>query len=129
MISDIIKSFLKDRWVFRYKPSTKKIKAYHPRDSIQPVCEIKLVAGADDFGLALAKFLNTPPKGFSIDSNIDWALLRKQKATLLSLIAHSQIESDVVCCEDDLSGILHLIDNIQDSAVESGKWTEKEIFG
>ena len=121
---DIIKSFLKDNWVFKYKPSTKNIKAYHPRDSKQPVCEIKLVAGADDFGLALAKFLNTPPKGFLIDSNIDWDLLRKQKLSLIEATIPYFGE-----IEDNLTGILHLIDNIQDSAVKSGKWTEREIFG
>jgi hypothetical protein len=124
---DIIKSFLKDNWVFKYKPSTKNIKAYHPRDSIQPVCEIKLVAGADEFGLALAKFLNTPPKGFLIDDNIDWALLREQKQYLVEVI--SPHYGDEHTEADQLSGILHLIDGIQDGAVESGKWTEKEIFG
>ena len=121
---DIIKSFLKDNWVFKYKPSTKNIKAYHPRDSKQPVCEIKLVAGADDFGLALAKFLNTPPKGFLIDSNIDWDLLRKQKLSLIEATIPYFGE-----IEDNHTGILHLIDNIQDSAVKSDKWTEREIFG
>jgi len=121
---NIIKSFLKDGWVFKYKPSTKNIKAYHPRDSQQPICEIKTVAGTDDFGLALAKFLNTPPKGLLIDDNIDWALLRKQKLSLLEVTIPYFGET-----EDNLNGILHLIDNIQDCTVESGKWTEKEVFG
>jgi len=56
---------------------------------------------------------------FLIDGNIDWSLLREQKLTL----------SKIAVVENHLSGILHLIDDIQDRAVESGKWTEKEIFG
>lgn len=61
---------------------------------------------------------------FQIDANIDWALLRKQKKSLMEVIVPYFGE-----IEENLTGILHLIDNIQDSAVESGKWTEKEIFG
>ncbi|TET59641.1 MAG: hypothetical protein E3J47_08130 [Candidatus Stahlbacteria bacterium] len=61
---------------------------------------------------------------FLVDANIDWVLLRKQKLTLLEVIIPYFGET-----EDNLIGILHLIDSIQDSAVKSGKWTEKEVFG
>ena len=58
-------------------------------------------------------------------SNIDWPLLRQQKLALVSasLPAHSA-DSD-----DALDGIIHLIDHIQDSMVESGVMTETEVFG
>lgn len=60
-------------------------------------------------------------------SKIDWALLRKQKLTLLEII--DQVEAD---CRweraEDLTGILHLIDAIQDDAVDSGEFTEHEVF-
>lgn len=51
---------------------------------------------------------------FVINGSIDWKLLREQKMVLLVL------EKD---------GIVGLIDNIQDSALKSGQWTEEEIFG
>ncbi len=66
---------------------------------------------------------------FLIDDNIDWSLLRKQKLSLLEIIAPRYGESELsVEVENHLSGIIGLIDNVQDSAVESGKWTEKEVF-
>ena len=49
--------------------------------------------------------------------NTDWTLLRKQKAFLLTF-------------DDDLSsGLLHLVDAIQDAAVADGIATEVEVFG
>ena len=51
---------------------------------------------------------------------IDWKLLRKQKADLLSRIDDS----------DPLMGIVHLIDNFQDYAVdELAFYSEEEVFG
>jgi len=63
--------------------------------------------------------------------NIDWALLREQKEDLLSVIHLLQSESDESAQKqaDSLIGILHLIDSIQDEAVDSGEFTEKEVFG
>lgn len=49
--------------------------------------------------------------------NIDWALLRSQKAYLLNLPE----------C-DELNGIISLIDAIQDEAVDSGEFSEQEVF-
>ena len=63
---------------------------------------------------------------FLIDGNIDWALLRQQKKSLSEAIFNVPYFGET---KDNLIGILHLIDNIQDSAIENGKWTEKEIFG
>jgi hypothetical protein len=62
---------------------------------------------------------------FLIDGNIDWVFLRKQKQTLSEIIT-TGLDVSVAT---DLSGILHLLDAVQDKAVESGNWTEKEIFG
>jgi len=47
-------------------------------------------------------------------SDVDWDLLRKQKLTLYLAIQDAKTE-DV---KDDLTGILHLIDHVQDSAAE-----------
>lgn len=56
--------------------------------------------------------------------NIDWNLLRKQKRSLLKTINNVNSEG-----KDDLVGLLHLIDHIQDDAVETGEATEAEVFG
>lgn len=50
------------------------------------------------------------------DLKIDWALLREQKAWLLSLN------------NEYADGIVHLLDAVQDQAYEQGV-TEEEIFG
>ena len=63
-------------------------------------------------------------KQFLIDGNIDWEELRKQKSFINEALKHPQFRDS-----KELDGILHLIDNIQDNAVESGIWTEEEIFG
>jgi len=52
-----------------------------------------------------------------INDNINWEDLRKQKEFLLN---HGG---------DEAMGLVHLIDNVQDNAVESGKWEKEEIFG
>lgn len=64
---------------------------------------------------------------FLIDGNIDWKLLREQKQTLSKIV--DPFYDPKPRNAHHLYGILHLIDDIQDKAVESGKWTEKEIFG
>ena len=55
---------------------------------------------------------------------IDWALLRQQKLSLLQAIeeAHPVIAQD-------LEGILHLIDHIQDEAAANSEIGIKEVFG
>jgi len=69
----------------------------------------------------MAQFIITAP---------DWELLRKQKNTLINKAMechHSECEISRAEGED-LEGLIHFIDSIQDSAVESGIWSEKEIF-
>ena len=68
---------------------------------------------------------------FLIDSNINWQALKTQKTDLLAVIARLEGKgaSDTELAEaDSLTGILHLIDNIQDNAVRSGIWEEAEVF-
>lgn len=57
--------------------------------------------------------------------DINWPKLREQKQNLL-LITENCDESSLV---ESLTGILHLIDSLQDSAVEFGISTEEEVFG
>ena len=50
-------------------------------------------------------------------SNVDWAMLGKQKETLLAAIPiikknHPRLDSE------DLRGLIHLIDSLQDQAAE-----------
>lgn len=58
----------------------------------------------------------------------DWNLLREQKESLLYAIYEDE-ESGNSDRADFLQGILHFIDHIQDTAVESGKWSEEDVFG
>ena len=46
--------------------------------------------------------------------SVDWKMLRKQKITLYTEITGAKSEK----VKDDLQGILHLIDNIQDQVAE-----------
>jgi septum formation inhibitor-activating ATPase MinD len=55
---------------------------------------------------------------------LDWKLLREQKLALLGVLR--TIPDKVT--EDHLTGILHLIDRIQDEAVENGDAAEAEVF-
>jgi len=61
-------------------------------------------------------------------SKIDWKLLRKQKLTLTKLLYEREQELNTVE-KESLDAIIHLLDAIQDEVVESGDYTEKEIFG
>jgi hypothetical protein len=67
---------------------------------------------------------------------LDWTLLREQKMTLLTLLDTPPVsvededyplEVGQMC--DHLSGIINMIDSIQDEAVENGTATEEEVFG
>jgi hypothetical protein len=55
---------------------------------------------------------------------IDWALLRSQKLTLLQVIMTSP-----PTVAEDLTGILHLIDHIQNEAAANSEIGIKEVFG
>lgn len=65
--------------------------------------------------------------------NIDWELLRRQKAILIDMISKIQKATEGSACEyilidkedaEFLQGILHLLDSIQDDAVDKGFATE-----
>ena len=56
--------------------------------------------------------------------DVDWVLLRKQKATLVTLWESYDGRPDI---QDDIDGIIHFIDAYQDSAV--GLFSKNEIFG
>ena len=67
----------------------------------------------------LCEELNTvEPDQMPICKSMDWKLLREQKAELLNRIDDSDL----------LMGIVHLIDGIQDHAVDVLGYDEKEIF-
>ena len=58
--------------------------------------------------------------------NIDWDLLHCQKLTLLVIRSRQLCGSPEF---EDLSGIVHLLDALQDEAVAAGRWqfpNEKE---
>jgi len=52
-------------------------------------------------------------------ANVDWALLHKQKLTLLALRRQYRKGSAEA---DALSGIIHLLDALQDDAAADGRW-------
>ena len=58
--------------------------------------------------------------------NVDWKMLRRQKESLLRAISivDRQISKK---CQEDLQGILHLLDHIQDQATE--QIGERVVFG
>jgi hypothetical protein len=60
--------------------------------------------------------------------NISWELLKKQKETLNDVITEYE-NKNMTRTVDHLTGILYLIDSIQDEAVDSGNFTELEVFG
>jgi hypothetical protein len=79
-----------------------------------------------------------PEKGPPMLSGIDWDELRKQKLTLLAmrneLVGRLDTAGPIsawVCGirANRLTGILHLIDSLQDEAVDTGFKTEEEVFG
>lgn len=61
--------------------------------------------------------------------DIDWAMLREQKRTLLGTIDMvSDFDNDWQSEVDNLTGILHLIDALQDHAVDTLGVPENEVF-
>ncbi len=63
----------------------------------------------------------------SFIQNIDWKLLSGQKTQLLELIGAPAPKLPMEAVEA-LDGIVHLIDGIQDLAVQSRLATEAEVF-
>jgi hypothetical protein len=62
--------------------------------------------------------------------NIDWKQLRNQKASLLDVMRLlDYFNSPTLSSQaEDLHGILHLIDAVQDAAVDEYGYSEKEVF-
>ena len=58
-------------------------------------------------------------------NRIDWKLLKRQKASLMELATQS---SYVGICEDDIDGIIQIIDSLQDYAVDVLEVPEKDVF-
>lgn len=61
-----------------------------------------------------------------IFEKIDWNLLKDQKLDILNFQAGVSVNKKRLL--DSLSGIIHLIDAIQDAAVDSGMFPEHEVF-
>lgn len=57
-------------------------------------------------------------------TNINWNDLRNQKRELLRVISERNLPDG----EDDLDGIVHLIDSLQDYAVDELGYNEHEVF-
>ena len=60
--------------------------------------------------------------------NIDWELLKKQKLSLLETITYLEKNSLPKDFTDDLTGIVHLIDSLQDYAVDDCGLEEDQVF-
>lgn len=58
--------------------------------------------------------------------NLDWELLRRQKAFLIELAECGEYPPEQ---EEMFDGIINLIDSIQDYAIINGNATEEEVFG
>ena len=59
-------------------------------------------------------------------SNIDFAMLKKQKMALIDVLDLTDVVSKEQ--EEALNGILNMIDSIQDAVVKDGFKKEKEVF-
>jgi len=60
--------------------------------------------------------------------NVDFKLLAKQKVELVTVINNGTAEGITKKQENALQGILHLIDHIQDQAVNEAGLPEDEVF-
>jgi len=59
--------------------------------------------------------------------SMNWELLKKQKASLLSAITHAESTGNNEYC-DDLTGILNLLDAVQDYAVDVMGIDENKVY-
>jgi hypothetical protein len=68
----------------------------------------------------------------TLEIDIDWAMLKKQKSDLLNVLGYDESLQldDAVSKEqkESLEGILNLIDGIQAYAVDSGQFKENDVF-
>ena len=67
----------------------------------------------------------------AIELDMNWKLLRRQKLDLLNVLEKNRtLPGSISSTEaDSLTGILHLLDSVQDEALDAGRATAKEIFG
>lgn len=63
-------------------------------------------------------------KSTELIKNIDWTMLEKQKQTLFKVIENTD-DIDIL---EDLEGIIMLINNIQDHAVDDLGFSEEVVF-
>ncbi len=71
--------------------------------------------------------LGTGSKTLPLDlGGVDWKMLRKQKESLLRAISIVDVQISKKC-QEDLTGILHLLDHVQDQAAE--RIGERAVFG
>lgn len=85
------------------------------------------VRGADGKSYYVGKLWGDDIQDTSLNidlSKVDWALLRKQKTWLLELTRLGG--GDVQECEEAM-GLIHLLDEIQDQAVE--QLSEQIVYG
>ena len=76
--------------------------------------------------MGLEKYLKGKTLTVSVDLNISFSLLRKQKAQLIETIEKTKPIKE----KELLTGILHLIDGIQDAACKGDMvLTELHVFG
>lgn len=68
-----------------------------------------------------------PEEAPAFMQNMNWNDLKKQKASLLSAIMHAESTGNNEYC-DDLTGILHLLDAIQDYAVDVMGLEENDVM-
>lgn len=57
--------------------------------------------------------------------NIDWGELKKQKQTLLTILDYNRLDKED---NDNLNGLVHLIDSVQDYATDVMKLDEKMVM-
>lgn len=65
----------------------------------------------------------------TVSLNLDFSLLRTQKQDILDLIEKLKKKKNNECTVKSLDGIIHLIDFIQDQAVDKNGLPEEVIFG
>lgn len=81
-----------------------------------------LIEGGADNLEKMIKNLTTPNPALDLIKGIDWSKLRNQKRDLLTAMSRICNDGEV----DGLTGILHLIDAIQDCAVDQLKIVEEK---
>lgn len=61
-----VQEYRDNGWVFIYEPKTRFVGASHPHGGKQSICELRSGFADDDFGFAIAKYLN------GIVPNVKW---------------------------------------------------------